>query len=403
LRFFIAIVALSLANSAAAQNASSDPSSSPEIISPPPLAIEIIGRSPVPGIGVDRDKVPSNVQSLPTPDTAKRGPAALATELDQRLGSVNVNANQDNPFQPDIQYRGFDASPILGTPIGVVVYQNGIRINEPFGDNLNWDLVPNFAIDQTTIIPSNPVYGLNALGGALVLNMKDGFSFQGADAEASGGSFGRRQFTLQFGKQVGNIAAYFGANAYNDDGFRKLSPSQVRQVYADIGAESERIILHLNFTGANNKLVGVGPTPIQLVDVDRSAVFTSPQKFDNTLLMPSLNASVMANDTLSFQGNFYLRSASRKVFNGNTTDAQPCADPTLLCLGDNTTPLNAVSGAPIPSSVLGGGIPGENDNSSITSLGLGGSLQGTETRQVFGRNNSLVLGVSLDHADVDFS
>jgi iron complex outermembrane recepter protein len=365
--------------------------------------VVVIGTTPLPGVGIDRDKLPANAISIPGPDTAKQGPAGLGTALDERLGSVNVNANQDNPFQPDIQYRGFEASPILGTPIGVAVYQNGIRLNEPFGDNVNWDLVPDFAINRLSVIPTNPVYGLNALGGAMVIDMKNGFNFQGGEAEASGGSFGRRQFTLQYGKQVGNIAAYIGGNAYNDEGFRKFSPSQVRQLYADIGAEGPAGSLHLSFTGANNNIIGVGPTPIQLVDIDRRAVFTSPQKFHNTLLMPSLNGNYIASDTLSFQSDFYLRSAGRHVFNGNTTDAQLCADPTLLCFGDTTTPLIGTSGAQVPSSVLGGGIPGQNDNSSITSLGLGGSLQGTYTAPLLGHGNHLVVGAGFDHADVDFN
>ncbi|MGO8866032.1 MAG: TonB-dependent receptor [Alphaproteobacteria bacterium] len=391
---------LPAAAGAQSQSAGPDPEAPPTLVLPP---IEVIGTTPLPGTGIDRDKVPSNVQSLTAPDISKQGPAALSTELDQRLGSVNINSNQDNPFQPDIQYRGFEASPVLGTPIGVAVYQNGIRLNEPFGDNLNWDLVPDIAVNRASVIPSNPVYGLNALGGALVLDMKNGFNFQGGEAEASGGSFGRRQFTLQYGRQTGNFGVYIAGNAYNDDGFRAFSPSQVRQLYADIGVEGERGGLHLNVTGADNYLSGVGPTPIQLVDIDRSAVFTSPQTFHNTLVMPSLNGDYFASDTLSFQGNVYLRSAARKVVNGNTTDAQLCADPTLLCLGDDTTPLIDTSGAQVPSSVLGGGIAGENDNSSITSLGLGGSLQGTERAPLFAHDNNLVVGASLDHADVSFN
>ena len=396
-----AILAL-LPPAAGAQTASanSGPEVPPALVLPP---IEVIGTTPLPGIGIDRDKVPSNVQSLTAPDIAKQGPAALATGLDQRLGSVNINANQDNPYQPDIQYRGFEASPVLGTPIGVAVYQNGIRLNEPFGDNLNWDLVPDIAVNRASVIPSNPVYGLNALGGALVLDMKNGFNFQGGEAEASGGSFGRRQFTLQYGRQTGNFGVYIAGNAYNDDGFRAFSPSQVRQLYADIGVEGEHGSLHLSVTGADNYLSGVGPTPIQLVDIDRSAVFTSPQTFHNRLVMASVNGNYFASDTLAFQSDVYLRSATRKVLNGNTTDAQLCADPALLCLGDAATPLIDTSSAQVPSSVLGGGVAGENDNSSITSLGLGGSLQASETAPLFGHNNNLVVGASLDHADVNFN
>lgn len=386
--------------SGAAAYAQTPPSPAPETTLAP---VEVIGTSPLPGVGIDRDKVPSNVQSLAAPDITRNGPAALVNGLDQNLGSVNVNTNQDNPFQPDIQYRGFEASPVLGTPIGVAVYQNGIRLNEPFGDNINWDLVPDFAINRTTVIPSNPVYGLNALGGAMVLDMKDGFNFQGAEADLSGGSFGRRDLTLQYGTQVGKLAAYVGGNAYNDDGFRQMSPSQVRQLYADVGSESDRMSLHLSFSAADNFLTGVGPTPIQLVDINRSAVFTSPQEFHDTVLMPSLRANYEATDTLSFQGNFYVRSAGRAVANGNTTNAQLCSDTTLLCFNDSTTPLIDTSGVQVSSSVLNGGNPGENDNSLITSFGTGGSLQGTETAQVFGHNNNFVAGASLDHGDVNFS
>jgi iron complex outermembrane receptor protein len=365
--------------------------------------VEVIGTTPLPGVGVPRDEVPANVQTLPPPAVSKQGPTSLTTELNQRLGSININENQDNPFQPDVQYRGFEASPILGTPVGVAVYQNGVRLNEPFGDNINWDLIPQFAIDRLNVFPTNPIFGLNALGGAIVIGMKNGFNFQGGEAEASGGSFGRQQYTLQYGKQVGDFAGYIGANAYNDEGFREFSPFQVRQLYADVGAEGSAGSIHLDFTGDNNRLSGVGPTPIQLVDINRRAVFTWPQTFHNTLAMPSLNTNYFATDRLSFQSNVYVRSASRSVVNGNTTEAQLCADPTLLCFGDTTTPLIDTSGVQVPSSVLGGGIPGEFDDSSITSLGVGGALQATYTAPLFGRRNHLVVGASLDHADVHFN
>jgi iron complex outermembrane receptor protein len=364
--------------------------------------VEVIGASPLPGVGVEADKVPSNTTVLPAPDSAKDGPAAIGVQLDRQLGSVNANANQDNPYQPDIQYRGFEASPILGTPAGIAIYQNGIRLNEPFGDNVNWDLVPDFAVSRTSVIPSNPIFGLNALGGALVLDMKNGFTYQGGSADASAGSFGRSQFTLQNGSQWGDVAAYVGANAANDDGFRKFSSSQVRQLYADVGHQGDALDVHFSLTGADNRLSGVGPTPIQLVDIDRSAVFTSPQTFHNTLLMPSFSGTYAASDTLALQGDVYLRAAERKIVNGNTTDAQVCANPALLCLGDNTTPLIGTNGLQIPSSVLGGGNPGELDLNTTIAVGLGGTAQATETGSLFGRDNNLVAGASVDHADVTF-
>lgn len=402
-RRLVAIALILLPTAAAAQERTAAPA--PDAAANVTLApVEVIATTPLPGIGIDRDKVPANIQTLPAPDIAKQGPAPLVSGLDQRLSSINLNDNEDNPYQPDVQYRGFTASPVLGTPTGLAVYQNGVRLNEPFGDNLTWDLVPDFAIDRLNIIPTNPVYGLNALGGALVINMKNGFNYRGGELTLSGGSFGQRQGTLQYGKQIGNIGAYIGVNAANEEGFRKLSPSQIRQLYADIGAESDRGSLHLAFTGAKNILAGIGPTPIQLVDIDRSAVFVSPQTFRDTVLMPSLNANYVATDTLSFQSNFYLRSSGRKSNAGNITDIEPCLGsiPNTLCLGDPSTVLFDTAGQPVPN-ILGGATPGENDVTSTSSLGLGGSLQGTYTAPIFDRENHLVIGLSIDHGDVDFT
>jgi hypothetical protein len=54
-------------------------------------------------------------------------------------------------------------------------------------------------------------------------------------------------------------------------------------------------------------------------------------------------------------------------------------------------------------NILGGATPGQDDSLSIASLGLGGALQATYTAPLFGHGNHLVVGASLDHADVDFN
>src|SRR6478609_5461509 len=78
--------------------------------------VEVIGTSPLTAVGIDRDKLPANVQSVPPPDGTKQAAPRLTNQLEERLGSVNLNANLDNPFQPDVQYRGFSSSPVVGTP-----------------------------------------------------------------------------------------------------------------------------------------------------------------------------------------------------------------------------------------------------------------------------------------------
>ena len=161
--------------------------------------IVVVGVAPLPGAGAEADKIPHAIQGLSAADLSRSGAPSFTTALGDRLGGVTVSDNLDDPFQPDILYRGFSASPVRGTPQGLAVYQNGVRINEAFGDALNWDLVPDLAIQRVTLTANDPVYGLNALGGALTLDMKTGFSAPGGEADLSGGAFGRREASMQYG------------------------------------------------------------------------------------------------------------------------------------------------------------------------------------------------------------
>jgi iron complex outermembrane receptor protein len=136
--------------------------------------------------------------SRPPISRAKVRPASTSA-LNDQLGSVSINDDLDDPFQPDILFRGFEASPVLGTPEGLAVYQNGVRINEAFGDSLNWDLITDMAVDRITVVSANPVYGLNALGGAVIVSMKNGFTSDGSEIEASGGSWGQRSVSAEYG------------------------------------------------------------------------------------------------------------------------------------------------------------------------------------------------------------
>ena len=364
--------------------------------------IEVIATSPMLGSGIDRDKVPANARVLSLGDLTRNGPASLAGSLAAQVPSVGINDVQDNPFQPDIQFRGFAASPITGTPQGVAVYQNGVRTNEAFGDAVNWDLVPDFAINRVNLVSSNPVFGLNALGGALALEMKNGFNFHGVEAEASGGSFGRREGTLQYGVQSGGWGGYIGGRGFFEDGWRDHSPSSIHQLYADLGAEGEKTSLHLSFAGASNLINAIGPTPVELLAQRRSAIYTFPQATRNDLAFVTLTGEYRPTDTLSLDSNFYYRHFRQRIANGNTTDAQFCtAGGTALCFGDSATPLLGVNGQPPPTLPIASTL-GEIDRTATDTDGLGGSLQLTRTAPVWDHDNHLVVGASLDHGSTDF-
>lgn len=366
--------------------------------------VEVVAATPLPGTGIDRDKVPANVQSLTASDLARQGAPSLIGALGDQAASININATLDDPFQPDILYRGFEASPVLGTPQGLAVYQNGVRVNEAFGDTVNWDLIPDIAIDRLDIVSANPVYGLNALGGAIIVTMKNGFTYHGFQSDLAGGSFGQRTASLQYGQQVGNIASYIAGRWFDEDGWRQFSPNHVRQLYADVAARGSRGSLDISFSGANNTLFGAGTTPVQSLAVDRTLDFTTPQNNVNQLEFVTLNGSYNVTDTLSLQLNAYRREFHQSVVNGNTTQYMACADGVgLLCQPDAAIPLISTAGSPVPDLSNGGTTPiGENDRETIHAVTIGGALQTSYTGALFGHQNHFLFGGSIDHSDVDF-
>jgi iron complex outermembrane receptor protein len=381
-----------------------------QVASPPSQTgvetVVVIATTPLPGTGIDIDKVAGNVQTLSSADLTSEGAASTASALNDRLGSVNINDDLDDPFQPDILFRGFEASPVLGTPEGLAVFQNGVRINEAFGDTLNWDLVPDMAINRLTVTSSNPVYGLNALGGAVAIGMKDGFSYDGNELEISGGSWGQRSAMAEYGSNDGTLGFYVAARGLYEDGWRELSPDRLEQLYADLSYREHNLTLDLSFTGADNLLSGESPTPVQELAVGRTLIFTSPQTNGNKLAFFTLNAGYQASDTLSIQSNAYYRAFRQNVVNGNTTDYTACTVAPYIgdmCQADGATPLTNAKGDFLPDISQGGTVYiGENDFETIQTNGIGGSLQATETASLFGHGNQLSFGGSIDNDTTHF-
>jgi iron complex outermembrane receptor protein len=372
----------------------------------PMQQVVVVATTPLPGTAIDIDKIPGNVQSLRAADLMQDGTANLTEALDAHLASVNINDTLADPFQPDILFRGFEASPVLGTPQGVAIYQNGVRINEAFGDAVNWDLIPDMAIDRIDIVGTNPVYGLNALGGAAAITMKNGFSDPGGDAELSGGSFDQRQSSAEYGINDGLLGAYVAGRVLDQDGWRLFAHDLVRQLYLDFSLRTDGVAIDLSYLRAANRLYGQGAAPVQELAVSRELVFTGPQDNLDTLDFVTLNVSYRATDTLSVQGVLYYRSYAQSVANGNTTDYTACTTARsagALCESDGVTPLTNAAGAPLPDISNGGTVPiGENDFEQIQAVSRGGSLQVNETAGLFGRTNQLAAGVSVDSERVDF-
>ena len=360
----------------------------------------IVPTTPLGGGEIDAAKSPFAVWQTGSQDIQNFNNSTLPDTLARQAPGVTVGNLSGNDFQPDLSYRGFDATAVSGTPIGLAVYQNGVRINEAFGDTVNWELIPENAIDRTAIIAGNPIFGLNALGGAVTVTMKNGFTWQGFEADLRGGSFGRAQEEIQFGKQVGNYSVYMAATQINDGGWRTDGNSQVTNFYGDVGYKANGFESHLQLTVGSSQLGAAAFTPLQLLQNNWGSVYTVPQTTYNKMAMVQWNGAYAYSPTLSFQGNAYFRAFNQSHVDGNPTDLEAC--PPYSCL--DGAPAHDTLGGIIPDLSNGGTTDlGEIDRNWTQSRSVGASVQAVETGQLAGHDNTLTVGASLDYGWTRFN
>ena len=361
---------------------------------------DVVATTPLGGGEIDVARYPGAVWQTGAQDIQTFNDSTITQTLSRQAPGVTVGNVSGNDFQPNVSYRGFDATPVTGTPIGLAVYQNGVRINEAFGDTVNWDLIPENAIDKMTIVAGDPIFGLNALGGALNVTMKNGFTWQGFEADLRGGSFYRAQEELQFGKQVGDWSVYLAGTEINDGGWRTDSASQLTNIYGDVGYRANGFESHLQLTAGNTQFGAASTTPIQELQSNWGSVYTVPQITENKMGMLAWTGNYAYSNTLSFQGGLYFRAFNQAHVDGNSTNVSACAP--FSCLNGN--PVHDVTGAVIPDISQNGTFDlGEIDRSWTQSRSVGGSAQAVDTDKICGRDNTFTVGGSLDYGWTNYT
>ncbi|MFN0101191.1 MAG: TonB-dependent receptor [Bryobacteraceae bacterium] len=285
-------------------------------------AIDVIDATPLAGVNVNRDEVPTPVQTADAQDFESTNALDVSDLLNRRMRGVHINEIQGNPMQPDLNYRGYTASPLLGTPQGVSVYMDGVRLNQPFGDVVSWDLIPRISIAEMVFMPgSNPLFGLNTLGGALSIHTKSGRTQPGTALQLSGGGFGRKMADLEHGGSVVNgLHWYIAGNLFFEDGWRESSPSNVRQLFGKFGRRRDRTAVSLTVSYANNALNGNGLGERRDLVRRYDSIYTKPDINTNRSPFLNLTASHAASSRLTFFGNAYYRHIRNTAFNGDINE-----------------------------------------------------------------------------------
>ena len=362
-----------------------------------------------PGGGIDRD----DGLALGAVDITRAGMPDLLSALTRTMAGVTLQDAQNNPWQPNLVYRGFIASPLQGQSQGLAVYMDGARFNQPFGDTVQFDLIPEAAIAKISLLDASPVYGLNALGGAILLETKTGRSHPGLEASATGGRFGYAEASIAGGVARGDVSA-FGAFQYSrDDGWRDFSPSRLYNGYADLGFDTAEGGLHLKIIGANTDLTGNGVSPIELLAADRRAVFTWPDNGRSRYGRASLHPWVALSPTTRIEGTLYAQQLTLRTMNGDAADIEGCeADDAagLLCLetigaDDDGEEVQAIltdaNGDPI-ADTLGGEGYGVLNRGRTKTKAMGALVQIIDDRALLGGINHFAIGVSYDTSRTRF-
>ncbi|MBP7667891.1 MAG: TonB-dependent receptor, partial [Burkholderiaceae bacterium] len=295
----------------------------------PAQQVEVIGTSPLAGLGVDRNLLPYASQTVRRGALDQAQGDHMTDYLARRMPGMQVNDIQGSPFQADLTYRGYRASGLLGASQGLSVYLDGVRINEPFGDVIHWDMVPEFALQSLTVLPgANPSFGLNTLGGAIVLETVDGRSAEGLRAEVGFGSHGRKRAEVGLGQRHANgWHSYVGGTVFDEHGWRDHSPGKQALVLARIGRSDGGTDWSVGVLGGSATLVGNGLLPSVTLDdgdatpdlyaASRSAVFTHPDRTKNRLAQATVNFSQQLGAGSRLQALAYARNSQRDTVNGD--------------------------------------------------------------------------------------
>ena len=375
--------------------------------------VDVISVTPLPSLGITLKEIPSNVQTISGSDLKNSQALDLSSYMNQSLGSVYINETQGNPIQGDLNYRGYTASPLLGTPQGLSVYMDGVRLNQPFGDVVSWDLIPKNAIKSVQLMPgSNPLFGLNTLGGAISIQTKDGRTSQGGAVQTTFGSYGRKIGEFEYGgvSKDGSVDYFIAGTAFEENGWRDNSKSDYKQLFSKIGWQGEKTDLKLTFAYADTDLNGNGLMAKSHLARNWGGVYTYPDNTKNENYFLNLNLSHYFKDNVMLSGNAYYRHIDTKTLNG---DINETALPEYLGgAGQTITSGNAYTTSGASTTCLGqmnslGGEPGEKCIGAINrgktkqdNAGFTGQV--SVDQPLFGMENKYVIGAGYDWSKMHY-
>lgn len=366
--------------------------------------INVFSPGPLPSIGISQDIVPGSIQVIKPQDVQDQSGVSLADYLNNNTQGISFNEVGGNPWQPEIFFRGYSAGSITGNPQGLSIFVDGVRENQPFSDVVLWDTIPTWALAGTQVVAgSNPIYGLNTLGGAIAMQTKNGKLFNQGRIEGTVGSWDRTAGLIEYGGIIDgtNVDYYFGYKHSSEHGWRDHTPSHLNQAFGKIGNDFENGRIELSYTGASNNLIGNGLAPRYLLGSDNEGVNTVPDLTENRYHKLNLTLTQFISDTAMLSANAYYRSSNRYTLNG---DAEIEWDGDLLQdVNGNATDANRGGRFIVGYSAYQiDEVGGETRTTKTKQDAYGISAQLTLSDDLMGYQNHFVTGLNLETSLISF-
>ncbi|ADO45919.1 TonB-dependent receptor [Hydrogenobacter thermophilus TK-6] len=361
--------------------------------------IEVIGISPLHGVDVSKERFPSSVETETYKEIEKQRTVNLSDFLNLRFSSIHLSTDRSNPFQNTLMYRGFTSSWMIGQPQGLSVYLDGVRMNEPFGDVVNWDIIPDKAINSVNLIPgSNPIFGLNTLGGSLSIETKNAFSFSGSEVGAYVGSFERRSGWFQTSYKLReNLGLYLTGDWFKGKGWRDFSDTDIKRGLGKLSYLLDRGFLDFSIIAADNSIQSTDVLLEKFLGIDRKMAFTARDIYKNNTYIFTHRGSYELSDHINLDWNLYYKKSRFSFDSGDMTDFE--VEDSILVTEDEQPVLDK-RGNPIPFPE--GLIPGVVNRTVIKQNVYGGTIQTTLKGGIRGIKNSLTIGAGVDVSDAKY-
>jgi len=326
--------------------------------------IVVIGR--LPQLPLPPSKVPAAVQVIEGADLQRSGRPSLPDALASQVPGLSLSDEQGNSYQPDLSLRGFQATSVTGVPQGVSVFLDGVRVNEPTAEEINFDLLPTEDLETIEVVPGPSVlFGRNTLAGAINLVTRRGKEGGSAFAEVSAGSAGLQKYRALLSGRKGPVDFYVSGTETQEDGWRDASGARLAKGFGKLGFRDGGTDLTLSYQHVDNRISQAGPLPASELARDRAANYTAGDFFAPRLDQLALNLRRDLGERFVFSANGFGRLLHVEQFNVNLLAA--------------------------------------NSRLFSRTASAGGTLQLDRTAPLFGRWNLLTFGLEYAHSDVEVS